>query len=205
LEDYNEVAKYSPDNVLVYYNRASIHSQLGNIEEAIEDYSKAISLYPDFANAYLNRSYMRMTLGDMNKAGVEYYIDTLTIYKDAPTVATITFKGEDGTALYAIDAINGEAVAFYGEAPTKENHTFLGWAIEGTTEIVDTFDRRTGQYGGVDPADPIHRIFHQHMLDGEKCSVEGFNGVCACGFIFQLRQCPGGVAGLFVQRGAAAA
>ena len=54
--------------MLVYYNRAGIHSQIGNIEAAIEDYTRAISLYPDFANAYLNRSYMRMTLGDMKRA-----------------------------------------------------------------------------------------------------------------------------------------
>ena len=58
------MAFYSPENVLVYYNRAGIQAQLGNIESAVEDYSKAIELYPDFANAYLNRSRLRYLLKD---------------------------------------------------------------------------------------------------------------------------------------------
>ena len=58
------MAFYSQENVLVYYNRAGIQAQLGNIESAVEDYSKAIELYPDFANAYLNRSRLRYLLKD---------------------------------------------------------------------------------------------------------------------------------------------
>ena len=44
---------YSPNNVLVYYNRAGVYAQLGEIEKAAEDYTSAIKLYPDFANAYI--------------------------------------------------------------------------------------------------------------------------------------------------------
>jgi tetratricopeptide (TPR) repeat protein len=64
LEDYNRVAQYSPDNVLVYYNRAGLYSQIGDVKSAIDDYTHAIKLYPDFANAYLNRSYLRAMMGD---------------------------------------------------------------------------------------------------------------------------------------------
>ena len=68
-----------------------------------------------------------------------FYIDSMYVFKSEPTVATVTFKGEDGAILYAIDALNSEAVAFGGTTPEKADHEFLGWAVEGTTEVVDTF------------------------------------------------------------------
>ena len=61
---YNRVAEYSPDNVLVYYNRARLYAHLGEIRRAVADYTRAIELYPDFANAYLGRSDMRRILRD---------------------------------------------------------------------------------------------------------------------------------------------
>ena len=64
LEDYDRVALYSPNNVLVYYNRAGVHAQLGEIEEAVKDYTSAIELYPDFANAYIYRGQLRELLRD---------------------------------------------------------------------------------------------------------------------------------------------
>ena len=64
LEDYDRVAAYSPNNVLVYYNRAGVHTQLGEIEKAVEDYTSAIRLYPDFANAYIYRGRLRELLRD---------------------------------------------------------------------------------------------------------------------------------------------
>ena len=64
LEDYDKVALYSPNNVLVYYNRAGVYAQLGEIERAVEDYSSAIKLYPDFANAYIYRGRLRELLRD---------------------------------------------------------------------------------------------------------------------------------------------
>ena len=65
LDDYNRVAFYSPNNVLVYYNRAALYAQLGDYEAAIRDYSRAIELYPDFANAYLGRSSLRYMTNDL--------------------------------------------------------------------------------------------------------------------------------------------
>jgi tetratricopeptide (TPR) repeat protein len=62
------VALYSPDNVLVYYNRALLHTRLGNTHEAMDDYSRAIELYPDFAAAYINRSELKRKTGDMRGA-----------------------------------------------------------------------------------------------------------------------------------------
>ncbi|MDE6861609.1 MAG: tetratricopeptide repeat protein, partial [Alistipes sp.] len=61
----NRVALFSPENVLVYFNRAMLYSQLGAIAAAIADYSKAIDLYPDFANAYINRSILRRAKHDV--------------------------------------------------------------------------------------------------------------------------------------------
>lgn len=62
LEDYDQVAHLSPNNVLVYFYRANLLSRLGEIERAERDYSRAIELYPDFANAYLYRSNIRFLL-----------------------------------------------------------------------------------------------------------------------------------------------
>jgi tetratricopeptide (TPR) repeat protein len=53
---------------LVYYNRGSLHSRLGNIEEALKDFTRAIELYPDFANAYLNRSHLHYLKGNRSAA-----------------------------------------------------------------------------------------------------------------------------------------
>lgn len=64
LEDYDKVALYSPNNVLVFYNRAGVYTQLGEYEKAVEDYSSAIKLYPDFANAYIYRGRLRALLRD---------------------------------------------------------------------------------------------------------------------------------------------
>ncbi len=36
LEDYDKVALYSPNNVLVYYNRAGVYAQLGETKKPIE-------------------------------------------------------------------------------------------------------------------------------------------------------------------------
>ncbi len=58
------MALYSPNNVLVYYNRAGVYAQLGEIERAVEDYTSAIKLYPDFANAYIYRGRLRELLRD---------------------------------------------------------------------------------------------------------------------------------------------
>ena len=64
LEDYDRVATYSPNNVLVYFNRAGVHTQLGDLEKAVDDYTSAIRLYPDFATAYLHRGRLREYLHD---------------------------------------------------------------------------------------------------------------------------------------------
>ena len=65
MEDYGKVIELAPDNVLGYYNRASLNVKLGNYEGALDDYSYAIHLYPDFANAYLARAGVRYQLNDM--------------------------------------------------------------------------------------------------------------------------------------------
>jgi tetratricopeptide (TPR) repeat protein len=65
LEDYDRVADYSPDNVLVYFNRALLYTRLGEPHLAIDDYSRAIELYPDFAAAYINRSELKRQTGDV--------------------------------------------------------------------------------------------------------------------------------------------
>ncbi len=97
----------------------------------------ATNMANKISRQYWVRALAGATVDEMSKAGAHIYLDTLTIYKDAPTVATVTFKGEDGTALYTIDAINSEAVTYNGTAPEKADYTFKGWAIEGTTTVVE--------------------------------------------------------------------
>ena len=76
---------------------------------------------------------------DLAANGEYIYIDGMQIFSYEPTVATVTFKAENGTVLYAIDALNSEAVTYNGTVPTKTGYTFKGWALENTTEVVDTF------------------------------------------------------------------
>ena len=65
LDDYDKVALDSPNNVLVYYNRAGVYAQLGETRAApMDDYTSAIKLYPDFANAYIYRGRLRELLRD---------------------------------------------------------------------------------------------------------------------------------------------
>jgi tetratricopeptide (TPR) repeat protein len=68
------VLNINPDNVLAYFNRASVFLELGRYREAMDDYSQAINLYPDFAKAYMNRSYVKNKLGQFNSAQADYDI-----------------------------------------------------------------------------------------------------------------------------------
>ncbi len=71
--------------------------------------------------------------------GEAIYLDKMVIFKTQPTIAEVKFTDENGDVLFAIEALNGEAVTYGGTAPEKANHTFKGWAIPGSDEIVTEF------------------------------------------------------------------
>ena len=68
----DRVLNINPENVLAYFNRASIFIEMERWEDALEDYDRAIELYPDFAKAYMNRSYVKSRLG-LNQSSKEDY------------------------------------------------------------------------------------------------------------------------------------
>ena len=69
----------NPENVLAYFNRASVFIELGMYRNALEDYDKAIELYPDFAKAYMNRAYVKNLLGNF----------TFLLHGNSPTVPRV--------------------------------------------------------------------------------------------------------------------
>ncbi len=94
---------------------------------------------PDISIQYHIRPMNGVIASELYANGEYVYVDSMQLFKSEPTVATVSFKGEDGTVLYAIDALNSEVVTYNGTAPEKANHTFKGWAIEGTAEVVEEF------------------------------------------------------------------
>jgi tetratricopeptide (TPR) repeat protein len=72
LDDMDRVLNINPENVLAYFNRASIFIEMGLYENALEDYDKSIELYPDFAKAYMNRAYVKNLMGDYKASKRDY-------------------------------------------------------------------------------------------------------------------------------------
>jgi tetratricopeptide (TPR) repeat protein len=107
----DRVLNINPQNVLAYFNRASIFIELGQYKNALEDYDKAIELYPDFAKAYMNRSYVKNMLGQHKAAKKDY--DTaqkkVNEYRDKNRTDKDSFADttKKYSALLALDAFDG--------------------------------------------------------------------------------------------------
>lgn len=67
IADLNKAAKLLPDFAYIYYNRASLYCQSGQMPEALEDYTRAIALNPLFGEAYYNRGLIQIYLKDTRK------------------------------------------------------------------------------------------------------------------------------------------
>ncbi|MCD8289244.1 MAG: tetratricopeptide repeat protein [Prevotella sp.] len=88
MEDFNRVLTLAPNNAYVYYDRASLHAEQGNIRDAIEDYTTAIRLEPHLAEAYYNRGLLYYSQGDnasatrdLGKAGELGLYDAYSVMK----------------------------------------------------------------------------------------------------------------------------
>lgn len=68
LIDFNKAISLAPHNAYLYYDRASLHVDLGETGAAIEDYTTAIRIEPHMAEAYYNRGLLYYKNGDRKSA-----------------------------------------------------------------------------------------------------------------------------------------
>ena len=127
------------NTTLVAADMLSVDMEAGKWTYVVDKMDRADGKTPDLSIQFHIRPMNEVKASALAANGEYVYIDSMYLFKSEPTVATVTFKGEDGAVLYAIDALNSEAVRFNGTAPEKADHEFLGWAVEGTTDVVDEF------------------------------------------------------------------
>lgn len=115
-----------------------------------------------------------------------FYLDTLILFKDKPTIADIKFTNDE-TVLYAIEALNGESVKYNGATPEKDNCDFAGWNIVGDanktlytnaqietlqltqdTEFVAVFTEKPEQF----PTQPTYRTYGTYDITKGTYTVE---------------------------------
>ena len=70
-DDFDRAIALAPENSYLYYNRASLQMQMGNVGDAIEDYTKAIRIEPHMAEAYYNRGLLYYAQGDKKSAAAD--------------------------------------------------------------------------------------------------------------------------------------
>lgn len=68
IERYNEVIGLDPDDANAFFNRAIVHTALGQHWDALHDYGEFIRLNPQDARAYHNRGGSYVALGETKKA-----------------------------------------------------------------------------------------------------------------------------------------
>lgn len=115
-----------------------------------------------------------------------FYLDNITLFKNAPTIADIKFTN-DGTVLYAIEALNGESVKYNGATPENNKCDFAGWNIVGDenktlytnaqietlqltqdTEFVAVFTEKPEQF----PTQPTYRTYGTYDITKGTYTVE---------------------------------
>ncbi len=125
------------DTTLVAPDGGSFTMEAGKWTYIVDKLDIADGTEPDLSIQYHLRPMNNVAAKALAANGEYIYVDSMQLFSAEPTVATVTFKGDDGEVLYAIDALNSEAVTYNGAAVEKADHTFKGWAIEGTTEVVE--------------------------------------------------------------------
>ncbi|MEH1878116.1 tetratricopeptide repeat protein [Nostoc sp.] len=68
LKDYNQVLEINPAFTEAYYNRGSVHYNLGNYQQALEDLNLLLRINPNNSQAYNKRSSIRAALKDYQGA-----------------------------------------------------------------------------------------------------------------------------------------
>jgi len=125
------------DTTLVAPDGGSFTMEAGKWTYIVDKLDRADGTEPDLSIQYHLRPMNNVAAKDLAANGEYIYVDSMQLFSAEPTVATVTFKGDDSEVLYAIDALNSEAVTYNGAAVEKADHTFKGWAIEGTTDVVE--------------------------------------------------------------------
>ena len=104
----DRVLNINPENVLAYFNRASIFIEMERYQDALEDYDRAIELYPDFAKAYMNRAYVKNMMGDYKSSKEDYEIAQKKVqeYREASSKNAESFADTTRkySSLIALDA-----------------------------------------------------------------------------------------------------
>jgi Tfp pilus assembly protein PilF len=74
-DDWAEIAdnasnalELSPNDTVLYFNRAFAYFNMGDFEKALEDYNKAIELSPEDAEAYFRRANIFLQLDNIQEA-----------------------------------------------------------------------------------------------------------------------------------------
>ena len=72
LEQCNKALKLYPNDVELYYWRATIEFSLGKYEQSIKDYDKALSLNPNSADIYVMRGIVKSEIADSEGAMADF-------------------------------------------------------------------------------------------------------------------------------------
>lgn len=78
LENYNISIKKTPNDYILYSERAGVKSMLGMFEEALKDADIAVKHMPEDYVSWLNRGYVKLTMEKYNSA-VEDFTKSLQI------------------------------------------------------------------------------------------------------------------------------
>lgn len=77
MKDLSEAIRLDPSDAAAFNNRGIVHTDKGNLEDALKDFNEAVRLQPDDANSHFNRAEAWEKKGDFIAAIADYqkYLD----------------------------------------------------------------------------------------------------------------------------------